>query len=142
MFVGLLVFAAVVVAAIWLVGVYNKLVATKHSVAQAWANIDVLLKQRHDELPKLVDICKAYVKYEQGALERVLRARASLMAARDGGGSLGPAESELRRALGGLFAVAEGYPDLKASGPYLQLQGRISELESSIADRRGFYNDS
>jgi LemA protein len=122
--------------------IYNNLVSLKHAVSQAWANIDVLLKQRHDELPKLVEACKQYMEYEQETLEAVMKARAAVQDARDSGdvGALGAAESGLRLGLGRLFAVAEAYPDLKASDSFRQLEQRISALENSIADRREFYN--
>lgn len=123
---------------------YNQLVTLKHNVDKAWSNIDVLLKQRHDELPKLVETCKQYMKFEQETLERVMQARAQVSAARERGdvSALGPAETELRLGLGNLFAVAEDYPDLKADETFKHLQGRISGLENAIADRREFYNES
>lgn len=123
---------------------FNQLVALKHNVDKAWSNIDVLLKQRHDELPKLVETCKQYMQYEQQALERVMQARAQVSAARERGdvGALGPAETELRLGLGNLFAVAEDYPDLKANETFTHLQGRVTGLENAIADRREFYNES
>ena len=110
----------------------------------AWSNIDVLLVQRHDELPKLVEVCKQYMQYEPQALERVMRARAGVDTARTSGnvGSLGPAERELRSGLAGLYAVAENYPQLQASEPFKHLQDRISGLETAIADRREVYNDA
>jgi LemA protein len=124
--------------------IYNGLVNLKHNVAKAWSNIDVLLKQRHDELPKLVETCKQYMKYEQETLERVMQARARVSAAREAHdlGALGSAEAALRAGLGNLFAVAEAYPDLKANDNFKHLQGRITGLENSIADRREFYNES
>ncbi len=123
---------------------FNQLVALKHNVDKAWSNIDVLLKQRHDELPKLVETCKQYMQYEQQALERVMQARAQVSAARERGdvSALGPAETELRLGLGNLFAVAEDYPDLKANETFRHLQGRVTALENAIADRREFYNES
>jgi LemA protein len=144
MFAGLIVLVAFGIAALWLVGVYNKLVATKHGVAQAWANIDVLLKQRHDELPKLVDTCKEYMQYEKGAFEGVLHARAAVMGASSSrnAAALGKAETELRGELGKLFALAEAYPELKANQSFAQLQQRISALETGISDRRELYNDA
>ena len=122
--------------------IYNNLVSLKHAVAQAWANIDVLLKQRHDELPKLVETCKQYMQYEQDTLEKVMQARAAVSDARARGdvAAVGAAESTLRLGLGNLFAVAEAYPDLKANQSFQHLQTRISGLENSIADRREFYN--
>ena len=126
------------------IAIYNGLVNLKHAVSKAWANIDVLLKQRHDELPKLVETCKQYMQYEQETLERVMQARAAVSSARERGdvGALGGAESQLRLGLGNLFAVAEAYPDLKANQTFQHLQGRISGLENSIADRREYYNES
>lgn len=123
---------------------YNNLVAVKHNVDKAWSNIDVLLKQRHDELPKLVETCKQYMQYERGTLEKVMQARSEVHAAREKGdvGALGPAETRLRAGLGNLFAVAEAYPDLKANQDFQHLQARISGLEDAIADRREFYNES
>ena len=123
---------------------YNNLVSLKHNVSKAWANIDVLLKQRHDELPKLVETCKQYMGYEQETLEKVMQARAAVSAAREKGdvSALGPAETQLRMGLGNLFALAEAYPDLKANESFQHLQGRISGIENAIADRREFYNES
>jgi LemA protein len=124
--------------------IYNNLVNLKHGVSKAWANIDVLLKQRHDELPKLVETCKQYMQYERDTLERVMRARAAVSSARERGdvAAVGAAEGELRLGLGNLFAVAEAYPDLKANQTFQHLQTRISSLEDSIADRREFYNET
>jgi LemA protein len=123
---------------------YNRLVAIKHQVAKAWSNIDVLLKQRHDELPKLVDTCKQYMGYEQETLEKVMRARSAVQSARQAGDvqALGQAETGLRAGLMNLFAVAEAYPDLKANESFQHLQSRITGLENAIADRREYYNDS
>ncbi len=124
--------------------IYNGLVSLKHNVAKAWSNIDVLLKQRHDELPKLVEICKQYMRHESATLERVIAARSAVFAAREVGDvrQLGPAEVQLRAGLGNLFAVAENYPELKADENFKFLQDRISDLENSIADRREYYNES
>ena len=129
---------------IYLVITYNSLVSIKNNVAKAWANIDVLLKQRNDELPKLIDTCKAYMAHESQTLEKVINARMGVDAARqtlDVAG-LGKAESTLSKSLGGLYAVAENYPDLKADQTFINLQQRITGLENQIADRREFYNDS
>ena len=143
--VGTMVFIAILVfVAGYAVVVYNSLVSLKHAVSQAWANIDVLLKQRHDELPKLVETCKQYMKHERETLAEVMRARAAVASARkahdiDG---VGEAEGVLRLGLGNLFAVAEAYPDLKANESFQHLQTRITGLENAIADRREFYNAS
>ena len=142
---GTLVFLAILAAiAFGGIGLYNRLVALKHRVATSWSNIDVLLKQRHDELPKLVETCKQYMQFEQETLTRVMEARARVATARESGsvGSLGQAEGGLRATLGQLFAVAEAYPDLKTDQTFQQLQTRISALENAIADRREFYNES
>jgi len=133
-----------VVIAFYGIAIYNGLVNLKHGVTKAWANIDVLMKQRHEELPKLVETCKQYMQYEQETLERVMQARAAVSSAREQGdiGALGGAENQLRLGLGNLFAVAEAYPELKANETFQHLQSRISGLENSIADRREFYNES
>jgi LemA protein len=128
----------------YLIGIYNALVRVSASVKLAWANIDVLLVQRHDELPKLVEVCRQYMQYERDTLERVMKARTGVDEARSSGNvnSVGAAERELRSGLNGLYAVAERYPDLKANEAFRQLQARISGLETAIADRREVYNDA
>jgi len=138
-FIALGLILAVLVYAIML---YNNLVSLKHAVSKAWANIDVLLKQRHDELPKLVETCKQYMKFEQDTLEKVMQARNAVHSARERGDvpAVGAAEQQLRLGLGSLFAVAEAYPDLKSNQTFQHLQTRISGLENNIADRREFYN--
>lgn len=136
----------VVLAAVAVYGVllYNGLVTLKHNVAKNFANIDVLLKQRHDELPKLVETCKQYMDYERDTLERVISARNRVAQASDRGDmrELGQAETQLRAGLGQLFALAENYPQLKADETFRHLQTRITGLESAIADRREVYNES
>jgi LemA protein len=133
-----------VVVLIYAVSLYNHLVSLKHAVSKAWANIDVLLKQRHDELPKLVEVCKQYKQFEQETLQRVIAARSQVQAAREGQDieALGKAEGMLRMGLGNIFAVAEAYPELKANENFMQLQTRITGLENGIADRRELYNES
>ena len=133
-----------IVIAVYGVTIYNSLVQIKHNVTKAWAKIDVLLKQRHDELPKLVETCKQYMKFEQDTLTRVIEARSKVFTAREAQNvpALGQAEGGLRAALGSLFALAESYPDLKANQTFQHLQTRISSLENAIADRREFYNES
>lgn len=140
----IIVLVLIVIVLSYVVMLYNNLVALKHNVSKSWSNIDVLLKQRHDELPKLVEVCKQYMGYEQDTLERVMRARSAVAAAREGHDvpALGQAETQLRLGLGGLFALAEAYPELKANTQFLHLQDRISELENGIADRREYYNES
>jgi LemA protein len=142
---GMLIFLFLVLALIgYLIGIYNGLVRVRAAVKLAWSNIDVLLVQRHDELPKLVEVCRQYMQYEAATLERVMRARAGVDAARSAGNvsSLGAAERDLRSGLSGLYAVAENYPQLKASEPFRHLQERISGLETAIADRREVYNEA
>ena len=141
---GIVALAIAACGVVYAVMLYNGLVQLKHNVARAWSNIDVLLKQRHDELPKLVETCKQYMKFEQETLARVMEARTRVATARESGsvGSLGQAEGGLRATLGQLFAVAEAYPDLKTDRTFQQLQTRISALEDAIADRREFYNES
>ena len=131
-------------ALIYGVLIYNSLVNLRHAISKAWANIDVLLKQRHDELPKLVEVCRQYQQFEQTTLSRVTEARARVAAAREAHdvGALGAAESQLRLGLGQIFAVAEAYPELRANEHFKQLQTRISALEAGIADRRELYNDA
>lgn len=143
--IGIIVTLSVVlVVIVYFVMIYNNLVQIKHNVTKAWANIDVLLKQRHDELPKLIETCKQYMKFEQDTLTKVMEARSRVSSAREAQniGALGQAEGALRGALGNLFALAEAYPDLKTNQTFLQLQSRISSLENGIADRREFYNES
>jgi LemA protein len=142
--IGLVVILALAAAlAVYLIGIYNGLVSLRENVKTAWANIDVLLKQRHDELPKLVETCKRYMQFEQETLEKVMRARAYVSQASTSGNvaAVGAAEQQLRAGVGRLFAVAESYPQLKSDETFKQLQGRITALEESIADRRELYND-
>lgn len=136
----LLLLAAIAIVIFGII-IYNGLIQVKHSVDQAWANIDVLLKQRHDELPKLLDTVKAYMVYERDLMNRLTELRAQT-----GRGGSDPAtlaaEGALSAGLGRLFAVAENYPELKANQNFLQLQSRISGLEEQIAHRREFYNEA
>ena len=143
--IGSIIFwAALALLAIYVVSIYNHLVRIKHNVSKAWSNIDVLLKQRHDEIPKLVETCKQYMKFEQETLEKVMQARSRVSDAQQAQNipALGAAEGALRLGLGNLFAVAEDYPELRANETFQHLQARISTLENTIADRREFYNES
>lgn len=126
------------------IALYNSLVGLKNNVKEAWSNIDVLLKQRHDEIPKLIASCKEYMSYEKGTFEKIVNARQQVEDARKDSdvAKVGVAETALRKSLGGLFALAENYPDLKANNSFQQLQNRISTLETDISDRRELYNDS
>jgi LemA protein len=138
--IGLLVFLFTAAASVlYFVTLYNGLVALDKETGRAWSNIDVLLKQRHDELPKLVSTVEGYMAHERETLERVIEARNRLQAAR-GPEAAAEADATLSGALRQLFAVAESYPDLKADSSFRHLQTRISEVEEQIADRREFYN--
>jgi LemA protein len=132
---------AVVGAIGYFLSLYNSLVALRNNIGRSWANIDVLLKQRHDELPKLVKTCEGYMHHERAVFDKLSEARGALMQAKSVAERAG-AETLLSRALGQFFAVAEAYPDLKANQSFVQLQNRISDIENQIADRREFYNDT
>ena len=125
---------------IYAVILYNGLVRLRNENDRAWANIDVLLKQRHDEIPNLVETVKGYMQHEQQTLLAVTQARADSMNAASVG-QKAVAELKIASALHSLFAVAENYPQLKANENFLKLQNRITELEERIADRREFFND-
>ncbi len=130
----------VVVVLLYFISIYNALVSLAHSIDKAWSNIDVLLKQRFDELPKLVEVVKGYKLHEQQVLENITRAR-SLLQNGGTGAQRHEAENQLTMALRSLFAVAESYPELKADASFRELQTRISELENMIADRREMFNE-
>jgi len=132
-----------VICLVYFVGIYNGLVGLRESVKTAWANIDVLLKQRHDELPKLIESCKRYMQFEQETFEKVLRARGAISQASAAGNvaAVGAGEQQLRAGMGRLFAVAESYPQLKSDESFKQLQSRITGIEEAIADRRELYNE-
>src|SRR5208337_1551201 len=123
------------------VTIYNGLVALKNDIAKSWSNIDILLKQRHDELSKLLDVCKGYMDYERDTLLKITQAR-SLYQQAVSVDQKAQADQSMTAALRGFFAVAENYPQLKANDNFMRLQTRITDLESQIADRREFYNDS
>ncbi len=144
MITALVVLALIVVVVIgvisYLVGIYNNLVTLKNDIDRSFSNIDVVLKQRHDELPKLIETCKGYMQYEQKTLQAVVEARNAY------GRATTPtekaqADNMVTGALRTLFAVAEKYPDLKANANFMQLQGRITELENNIAGQRSGYNE-
>jgi LemA protein len=126
---------------VYFVTVFNGLIALKNDIDKAWSNIDIMLKQRHDELPKLLEVCKGYMTYEQDTLAKITQARSQYQQAASMD-QKAQANQTLTTALHGVFAVAENYPELKANGNFLQIQKRITDLECQIADRREFYNDS
>lgn len=119
--------------------IYNGLVSLKNNIGRSWANIDVLLKQRHDELPKLVKTCEGYMQHERAVFDRLSEARGALARARTIE-QRADAESELSRSLSGFFAVAESYPDLKANRNYLELQSQLEGTENRIAQERQRFN--
>ena len=139
--IGSLLMIGVIVLVAYVAGIYNMLVRLANNIDKAWSNIDVILKQRHDELPKLVEVCNSYMLHERETLESVTKARTAYSTGLNIDDKA-QAENQIVGALGKLFAVAEQYPDLKANQEFLALQQRISALESTIADRREFYNDS
>jgi len=133
--------AIAILAIIYLFTIYNRLVTLRNNIDKAWANIDVMLKQRYDLVPNLVQAVQGYMKHEKQVFEDIAALRASFM------GAGGPAEKAkandaLSGALKTIFAVSENYPDLKASTNFLELQKQLTVLENQIADRREFYNDS
>ena len=138
---SLVIFAAVL---LYLAVVYNGLITLRNNLRRNWSNIDVILKQRHDEIPKLVEVCKQYMQFEQNTLRSVMLARAGIDDAREHSNvrALGAAEGALRNGLGGIAATIERYPELKANDSIMQLMGRITALENVISDRREFYNES
>ncbi len=138
--IGLVVILVVIGFILYFITIYNSLVRLKNDIDKAWSNIDVLLKQRHDELPKLIETCKGYMQYEQATLQKVVEAR-NAYAQASSVGQKAQADNMISAALKSLFALSESYPDLKANNNFMQLQKRISELEERIADRREFYND-
>jgi LemA protein len=125
---------------VYLVMIYNGLIALKNEIDRAWSNIDVLLKQRHDELSNLVETCKGYLHHEREVLEEVARAR-SLYAAATSVQQKAQADDSARAATRSLLLISEGYPQLKADRVFQWLEKRISQLEEQIADRREFYNE-
>jgi len=137
---GLALFLFVAGILIYTIILYNGLVRLRNENNRAWANIDVLLKQRHDEIPNLVETVKGYMQHERETLLAVTQARTASMSATSIG-QKAVADLQVMTALRGLFAVAENYPELKANDNFLKLQNRISELEERIADRREFFND-
>lgn len=125
------------VIVVYVILAYNQLVARRNHVLEAWSGIDVQLKRRHDLLPKLVDAVKAYARYEEKALQDITRLRTDTQST---GSARSQAENGLTTALRGLFALAEAYPDLKASAGYLDLQRQISDAEEQIQYARRYYN--
>lgn len=139
-FLGIFLFGALAIIG-YFVTIYNGLISLKENIKKSWSNIDVILKQRHDELPKLISVCESYAEFEKGVLDRLMKAREKYFKAK-GVAKKSEASNEVTAALQGIFALAENYPDLKTNKNFMQLQERISHLEETLADRREFYNDS
>jgi LemA protein len=137
----LIVLAVIVVAIVWAISVYNGLVSMRQRVNQAFADVDVQLKQRHDLVPNLVETVKGYAAHERGTLDEVIKARNAAMTAQ-GPVQQAAAENMLSGALRQLFALSEAYPDLKASANFQQLQGQLTDLENKIAAARRFFNNA
>jgi LemA protein len=136
-----IVLGVIVVLALWIISIYNGLVAMRQRVGQAFADIDVQLKQRHDLIPNLVETVKGYAAHERGTLEAVVQARNTAMAAQ-GPAQQAAAENMLSGALRQLFALSEAYPDLKANSNFQQLQSEITDIENKLAAARRFFNNS
>ena len=138
---GWVILAVIVVAVIWAISVYNGLVAMRQRTNQAFADIDVQLKQRHDLIPNLVETVKGYAAHESGTLEAVVRARNAAIAA-PGVEQKVAAENMLSGALRQLFALSENYPNLKANANFQQLQSDLSDIENKLAASRRFFNNA
>jgi LemA protein len=137
----LIVLAVIVVAIVWAISIYNGLVSMRQRVNQAFADVDVQLKQRHDLVPNLVETVKGYAAHESGTLEEVVKARNAAVTAQ-GPAQQAAAENMLSGALRQLFALSESYPDLKASANFQQLQAQLTDLENKIAAARRFFNNA
>jgi len=139
---GILILVVILIIIVsWVVGIYNKLVASRNKVDYTWSQIDVMLKKRFDLIPNLVETVKGYASHEKEVLENVTKAR-NMMAGSQGVAGQAEADNMLTGALKSLFAVAESYPNLKANENFLSLQAELSDIESKIAYQRQFYNDA
>jgi LemA protein len=141
---GLLAFGLIVVAVVWFVTAYNNLDAAAARTAQAWGNVDAMLKQRHDELPRFLDACRPHAQHQQALLDRVAAASDAVFGARQARdtAALGRAEAELRAALSDLVALIEARPESKADDTFTTLQKRLAALESALNERRAIFNDA
>ena len=138
-----IVLGVIVVLVLWLIVIYNGLVAMRQRVSQAFADIDVQMKQRHDLIPNLVETVKGYAGHERGTLEAVVQARNAAITAQSGGvAAQAAAENVLSGALRQLFALSEAYPDLKAAANFQQLQSELSDIENKLAAARRFFNNA
>ena len=138
---GWIVLGVIVVLLLWIMMIYNQLVAMRQRVGQSFADVDVQLKQRHDLIPNLIETVKGYAAHERGTLEEGVKLRNTAMNAQ-GPAQQAAAENMLSGALGKLFALSEAYPDLKANQNFQQLQSELSDIENKIAAARRFFNNS
>jgi LemA protein len=138
---AIIILAVIVIFIVWAIGVYNGLITLRQRVNQSYADIDVQLRQRHDLVPNLVETVKGYAAHERGTFDEVTQARNMAVAAQ-GPTQQAAAENMLTGALGRLMAVAEAYPDLKASTNFQQLQAELADLENKIAASRRFFNNA
>ena len=138
---GFVIVVIALLALFYIISIYNGLISLRNNIDKAWANIDVLLKQRFDLIPNLVEVVKGYAKYEKKTLEDITKLRVEIMAS-EGPAKKAKASEALSSALKSIFAVAENYPQLRANENFLELQKQISATENQIADRREFYNDA
>lgn len=136
---GWIILAVVVLVVLWIIGVYNSLISRRNRVGEAWSDIDVQLKRRYDLIPNLIATVKGYAKHEASVFENVTKARTAAMGAQTLA-EHAQTENMLTGALKSLFAVAENYPDLKASQNFVQLQDELSDTENKIQAARRFYN--
>lgn len=152
MWIVLILVGIVVLIALWVIGIYNRLVVFRNQVKNAWSQIDVQLQRRYDLIPNLVEAVKGYMGFEKGTLEAVIKARSQAVSARDAleqkGGptegsikQLAQAEASLKSSLGNIFALAENYPQLRASENMMQLQEQLNSTENKVAFSRQAYND-
>jgi LemA protein len=135
-----IILTAIFMLLTWLIFIYNRLVTLRNEVSNAWHQIDVQLKRRHDLIPNLVAVVKGFMEFERDTLERVISARTRALSA-SGFSDKADAEDMLTRALGGLFAVVEAYPSLKSNENVMQLQEELTTTENRIAFARQLYND-
>ncbi|HEY3375111.1 MAG TPA: LemA family protein [Candidatus Aquicultor sp.] len=142
MFTLIVIIIVAALLALIFVGSYNRLVALRNRIDNAWSQIDVQLKRRHDLIPNLVETVKGYASHERQVFENVTEARSKAVAAGGGVAEQAQAENQLTQSLRSLFAVAENYPELKANQNFLLLQEELSGTESKIAYARQFYNDT
>ena len=141
---GLMAFAVIVIAMVWFVTAYNNLDAAAARTAQAWGNVDAMLRQRHDELARFLDACRPQLQHEQALFDGILAARDAVFGARQARdmAALGRAENELHAALGRLIALVEARPELRADDSFAAAHKRLAALESGLDERRAIFNDA